>query len=169
MDWSDIARGIAMMPFDEAVGAEVLMHVQASIGSTTGDYLDFLATRVTPEDAQRPFRTFEREQVQRQIIESWAAVTTSISGRIESLDPSVSVAEQVVIARNNRTSEVYRATSFRDGGFVFPGLDAGSHTLTVERLQVFRQVFGPNHPDTKIAQASYERAQRARRCELRGD
>ena len=61
-----------------------------------------------------------------------AAVGTSITGTIQSTDPSVSLAYQTVIATNETTGDIFGAQTLNDGSFILDSVTPGTDRFQVD-------------------------------------
>ena len=133
MDWSTLEAAVHARIPDTTTAATVLGQIKTTIGTTVGDYVRFLAANITPADRASSFEAFDAALLDRTVLTTWAAVTPSITGRVETTATGLDVTNRTVSAVD-AAGRAFTATTDRNGGFVLAGLAAGTYTLRIDGL-----------------------------------
>jgi len=132
VDYSELSSSLRPSGYTDSQWNAIYANFQQQVGPTSGDYVAMLARNATLLPAsvgnvQDPALDVDLE-IQRAI----AAVGTSITGTIQSTDPSVSLADRSVIATNETTGDIFSAQTLNDGSFILGSVAPGTYQFQVE-------------------------------------
>lgn len=121
--------------------AEVFTRLRQRIGSTWGDFVRMVARNAAlVPDSQKWHNDFY-SSLDLEVRRAAADVSTSLSGRLTTSAPTISLIDRKVTAVGTRYGFTYQTTSLTDGTFLFENVQPDVYQFTVDGV-----VVGPYDP-----------------------
>jgi len=136
IDWSYVEEHLPTSVRSSTQFAAIFAQLQSTIGSTMGDYVRFLSrmANLLPPELGEPTDQFELLDLAAKI--AAAAVSPSISGRLDTDRLDIDLSGYKLLAQDDETGQSAFAFTLNDGSFYFPNMEPGTYRFSYEQALI---------------------------------